>query len=96
MAPPVLDAKDVLENPRRLIGLLCDRLGIDFTDAMLTWPAGRRETDGVWAKYWYDAVEKSTGFQPYKAKNEKVPDQHRETLDVCLKHYGKLHDSRLR
>ena len=96
VAPPVLDAKDVLQDPRRMLGLLCDRLGVDFTDAMLSWPAGRRETDGVWAKYWYDAVEKSTGFQPYKAKGENVPDQHRETLDACLEHYAKLYESRLR
>ncbi len=32
-------------------------LGVPFLDAMLSWPAGRRDTDGVWAKYWYANVE---------------------------------------
>ncbi|MCH7872950.1 MAG: HAD family hydrolase [Planctomycetes bacterium] len=95
-APPVLDAKDVLEDPARLLGLLCERLNVPFTEAMLTWPPGRRETDGVWAKHWYDAVERSTGFQPYKAKNEEVPAKYADMLDVCLEHYDKLHESRLR
>ena len=94
-APPVLDAKDVLENPRRILGLLCDALGVAFTDAMLRWPPGRRETDGVWAKHWYDAVDKSTGYQSYKPKDEQVPPEHRDLLDACLEHYLKLHDARL-
>ncbi len=31
---------------------------------MLSWPAGRRDTDGVWAPAWYQSVEQSTGFAP--------------------------------
>ena len=62
--PPVLDARDVLEDPQRLLGLLCDAIGVEFTDAMLSWPPGRRDTDGIWARHWYDAVEASTGFHP--------------------------------
>ena len=29
---------------------------------MLAWPAGGRPEDGVWAKHWYGAVHRSTGF----------------------------------
>ncbi len=47
--PPVLDARDVLENPRRMLSLLCDRVGLAFDDCMLSWPPGLRATDGVWA-----------------------------------------------
>jgi hypothetical protein len=60
--PPVIDAADLLEDPRALLSALCDRLGIDFQPSMLRWPPGRRTTDGIWAKYWYDQVERSTGF----------------------------------
>jgi hypothetical protein len=63
-APPVIEARDVLENPRRALGALCAALDIPFSDAMLAWPAGRRDSDGVWAPAWYDAVERSTGFAP--------------------------------
>ncbi len=62
LAPPVIDAEDVLADPRRVLSALCGALGIPFTSAMLRWPAGRRATDGVWAPVWYGAVERSTGF----------------------------------
>jgi len=42
---------------RLTLRLLCTGLGIDYTDAMLHWPPGRRASDGVWAPAWYDAVD---------------------------------------
>jgi hypothetical protein len=71
--PPVLDARDVLENPRRLLELLCDALKVEFTEAMLSWPPGSRPTDGVWAKHWYGAVVQTTSFQPYRPREEPIP-----------------------
>src|SRR6185503_14615000 len=73
IVPPVVDARDVLENPRGVLTTLCEALGVDFLDAMLSWPAGRRASDGIWAKHWYDAVERSTSFAPYVPKSEPVP-----------------------
>jgi hypothetical protein len=61
-APPVLDGAEVLENPEGLLRALCAALGIDFLPVMLSWPPGRRASDGVWAPAWYDQVERSTGF----------------------------------
>lgn len=89
--PPIVDARDVLENPRGMLARLCECLGVAFDEAMLHWPAGRRETDGVWAKHWYDAVEKSTGFGPYTPKNEPVPSELMPLLRECMKFYVELH-----
>lgn len=94
--PPVIDARDVLENPRRVLGLLCSALGIAFHDAMLSWPPGRRDTDGVWAKHWYAAVENTTTFQPYKPKAEPVPDRLQKLCAECVDLYEELHRQRLR
>ena len=66
--PPVIDAKDVLQNPERMLRLLCQAVGVEFDDAMLSWPPGLRETDGVWAKHWYGEVARSTSFQPYQSE----------------------------
>jgi hypothetical protein len=63
-APPVVDAGDVLADPRGTLVALCAALGIAFDPAMLAWPPGRRATDGPWAPHWYQAVEASTGFGP--------------------------------
>ena len=62
--PPVIDARDVLQDPERMLRLLCQAVGIAFDPAMLSWPPGLRETDGVWAKHWYGEVAKSNGFAP--------------------------------
>jgi hypothetical protein len=63
---PVIDSADILRSPRAALEALCDALGIGFDAAMLSWPAGPRPTDGVWARYWYDSVWRSTGFGPYR------------------------------
>jgi hypothetical protein len=59
---PVIDSADILRAPRPALEGLCDALGIGFDPAMLSWPPGPRPTDGVWARYWYDSVWRSTGF----------------------------------
>ncbi|WP_245748366.1 sulfotransferase-like domain-containing protein [Neolewinella agarilytica] len=64
----VLDARKLLEDPRGVLSRLCANLGIQFNESMLSWPAGARVEDGVWAKYWYANVHKSTGFQPFVPK----------------------------
>ncbi len=61
-APPVIDSGDILRDPAASLAALCAALAIDPDPAMLHWPPGRRETDGIWAAHWYGAVEASTGF----------------------------------
>ena len=93
--PPVIDAKDVLEDPERLLRLLCEAVGVDFDRAMLSWPPGRRETDGIWAEHWYQEVETSTGFRPYRPKPDPVPDELAGLHEACLEPYRHLYDHRL-
>jgi hypothetical protein len=93
--PPVLDAKDVQDNPQRLLGLLCDALAVPFCDAMLAWPPGYRGTDGVWAKHWYAEVVSSTSFRPHQTKPEKMPDVLQEIYVRCSECYETLYAHRL-
>ena len=93
--PPVVDAKDVLENPRRMLRLLCDAVGVEFSDSMLSWPPGLRETDGIWARNWYGEVAKTTSFQPYHPSDVTVPAPFEEIHDRCRECYQKLYEYRL-
>lgn len=88
--PPVLDAKQVLLNPRGVLTRLCHQIGIPFDEAMLSWPAGPRSEDGVWAKYWYHAVHQSTGFQPYQPKTGPFPEHLLPLLAECQPYYEQL------
>jgi hypothetical protein len=61
-APPVIEARDVLADPRSALEMLCRALTIPFDPAMLAWPAGPRASDGPWASAWYGEVWRSTAF----------------------------------
>jgi hypothetical protein len=95
LVPPVVDAREILENPERMLRLLCHTIGVEFDPAMLSWPAGLRETDGIWAKYWYEEVARSTSFQPYKPRNGTIPDHLREIHERCRECYEQLRQHRL-
>lgn len=88
--PPVLDAKELLLDPEGVLRELCERLGIDWDPAMLSWPAGPHPEDGAWARYWYDKLWESTGFAPYRPKDASVPESCRALLDECRPHYEEL------
>lgn len=95
-APPVVLASDVLKNPRAMLEALCKALAIPFLPAMLTWPPGKRATDGAWAPHWYAAVEASTGFDPYRPRQVELNAALSTLLDECRPWYEKLHALRLR
>jgi len=95
-APPVIDAKDLLQNPGRILELLCNAIDVEFDPAMLNWPPGLRKTDGIWARYWYDDVARSTSFQPYIPKDGEVPNRLREIYDRSRDCYERLREHRLR
>jgi Sulfotransferase domain len=93
--PPVVDAKDVLHNPERMLRRLCAAVGVEFNEAMLFWPPGSRDTDGIWAKHWYGEVAKTTSFQPYRPRYYELPENLRELYEPCRDCYEKLYRHRL-
>ena len=84
-APPVVDSKDILLDPRETLRLLCEKIGVVFSEEMLSWSKGVRDTDGIWAKYWYDNVINSTGFNTYTEKNDVIRDEYLQLYEDCIK-----------
>ena len=93
-APPVIDAAEFLQAPEAHLRALCAWLGIDFTERMLAWPAGPRDTDGVWAPHWYDAVWRSTGFEPWRPREVRLEGEAARVADACRPAYERLHRHR--
>jgi hypothetical protein len=94
---PVIDSADILRDPRAALEALCAALGIGFDPAMLSWPAGPRPSDGVWARYWYDSVWRSTGFGPYRESAEaELPPELEPLAAQCQPYYDELAAHRLR
>ena len=88
--PIVLDARDLLLDPPGVLQRACAALGIPFEAAMLSWPAGPKPEDGVWARHWYHNVHASTGFAPYSPPQDEFPAHLEPLLQQCLPLYGRL------
>ena len=59
----VLDSDQLAECPSNTLSSLCTELGISYEEGqMMTWEAGAKSCDGPWAKYWYDNVHNSKGW----------------------------------
>ncbi len=93
--PPVVDAADVLADPAGILRALCRALGAPYDPAMLSWKPGLRKTDGVWARWWYSNVARSTGFGPPRTEQAEVPARLTGLLRQCERVYEKLRAVRL-
>lgn len=88
--PLVMDARRLLQAPVPVLCQLCTRLGLDFTRDMLSWPAGPKPEDGVWAPYWYAAAHATTGFNPYQPPAGPFPPALLPLLEECQPLYDEL------
>ncbi|MGD8421697.1 MAG: HAD family hydrolase, partial [Gammaproteobacteria bacterium] len=94
--PPVIDSREFLLDPEVMLRALCARLGVEFDPAMLHWPSGPRDSDGVWGKYWYESVWQSTGFAPYREKKLRLDARERKIAASARPYYDLLFRNRLR
>lgn len=94
--PPVVDVADFLRNPTAYLEWLCHLVRVPFRPAMLNWPPGPRDSDGVWAPYWYDTVLASTGFAPYRRRHIDLDPAGSAVARACRPAYDELADLRLR
>ncbi|MCX7544248.1 sulfotransferase-like domain-containing protein [Marinicella gelatinilytica] len=85
--PPVVESVDVLNQPQETLQKLCHALDVKFDEAMLSWPTGYRESDGVWASHWYNRVIESTGFKPFQKKHKPLTKRENEVAQACRSDY---------
>jgi hypothetical protein len=94
---PVIDSSELLAAPEAGLRALCAALGVPFSPSMLSWPAGARATDGVWAPYWYDSVRRSTGFTPVTSgPSADLAPSLEPLLEQCLPYYQRLSENKLK
>lgn len=89
----IFDSKDLLLNPKGMLKEFCRFVGIPFYNEMLSWEAGPRPEDGAWAPYWYHNVHKSTGFEMYKPKNEKIRPDLQPLMEEAVAIYEELYSN---
>ena len=89
-APIVMDSGLILKNPETVLKKLCLLLGIPFVKEMLHWNPGPKPYDGVWAKYWYANVHKSSGFETQPTSNRPLGAHLNELNDRAQYYYKQL------
>ena len=89
--PPVIDGARFLADPEGQLRTLCARLDIPFDPAMLAWPPGPRDSDGIWGAHWYDAVRRSSGFAaPRPSAPVTLDAAGRRLADICRPYHDAL------
>lgn len=89
--PVVLDSNEILKDSPKVMQALCDALHIPFYEAMLHWEAGARPEDGVWAKYWYSNVHKTTGFEKQASSSKPLPEYLLPLYEESKQYYDQLY-----
>lgn len=92
---PIVDSADIRQDPEAVLGRLCQKIGLDFDPAMLTWPAGPKLFDGIWAAHWYGAVHRSTGFAGAEGDLPVLDGDMAALADAALPHYRRLAELKL-
>lgn len=94
-SPIVIDSADIRADPERMLRRLCAELGIDWDPAMLSWPIGGHEADGVWAAHWYDAVHRSTGFAGAEGALPELTGRLADLVELVMPAYEVMADRKL-
>ena len=88
--PVVMDSALIVQDPESILKKLCTRIGIPFFKEMLHWSPGPKEYDGIWAKYWYANVHKSTGFDVQPTSNRPLASHLNELNERAQLYYKQL------
>lgn len=86
----VLDSGELLKDPHGVLGKLCNDCKIPFDESMISWPAGPKPYDGIWAEYWYENVHKSTSFAKQRATDRTLSDKYLSLYESALPFYNEL------
>ncbi len=93
--PLVIDSARFLTEPETHLRAMCAAINIEFEQSMLSWPAGPRDSDGLWHAHWYDSVKKSTGFGPPRTKVQSLNDKQKAVVEECMPYYNTLSEHAL-
>ena len=84
----VINADNLLKSPKETLVKLCNLIDIPYSDKMIKWKKGHRDTDGLWSKVWYNSVINSTSFKKnIKKNNIFIPKEYKKILDECNEIY---------
>jgi hypothetical protein len=93
----IIDADDLLKNPKKILLKLCNEIQIIFDEKMLNWETGSKNYDGIWGKYWYDNANNSTEFKLkiYDNAKKNIPKSYFKIYEKSMGYYKNLKKYRI-
>ncbi len=95
-APPLIDSRDLQNQPRETLSLLCAAVGITFSEAMLEWPTKDITEMPDHERNWYESAWRATRFEPYQPKQTPLPESLQSIFEECDAIYQYLYTYRLK
>lgn len=85
--PLVVDADDLLENPKEMMKLYCSATGLPFTEDMLKWEQEEIKECNWFPTYklWYGTAMSSTGFMKPKLSSEEPLSNYPKIVEECVR-----------
>ena len=92
----IINTNELLKNPKQILFQLCNKIGVPFTEKMLTWEKGPKNYDGIWGEYWYKNMYNSTEFKKNKEKttNIKIPKTYLPIYNQAIEYYNFLKEDK--
>lgn len=99
-SPIVVDADDLLANPRGIMEQYCLATGLPFSEKMLTWTPGEIsdwKQGNIYYKEWHGTAMMSSGFTKPNTSSEMQPlsSDVREAVHQALPYYEAMHAVRM-
>lgn len=89
-SPIIIDSGILLSDPETILKQLCIAIDIPFEKTMLQWKPGPRKEDGIWAKYWYKNVHKTSCFKRQNTKEITLKENLKQVNEEAYIYYSKL------
>ena len=86
----VLNSSDLMAKPIETLYILCHHLNIPFDEAMLSWPAGPKPYDGIWAEHWYTSLHQTTEFGEENISQDPLPPHLEDLCAEATFYYDKI------
>ena len=90
----IIDSKELLMNPEKLLSDWCSKINIKFYKSMLKWEKGNHINDGIWWESWYNNVIKTTGFNKYEKKDINIENKYDSIYNESMKYYTYLKETK--
>lgn len=97
--PPVLDSDDLLADPRTMVRVWCEAVGIEFLPDALSWEPGARDEVSWWdGGSFHENLRNSDGLKPQPKTSidiSEAPERVQDVVAELRSHYEHLHQYRL-